>query len=363
MHNKGQTTIELLLLLGISMIALTMVYSIYSWQVETSNQTKDASIAKNSIQLLVNTANSLYYSGVGSKEKVLIEIPPSLILSDSNIYNNNLSLRLANGTDVVGTADVNFNGSWKKSKGEFSTGKYYVFLFFDGNNVNLYYNDFDLSSDSVYVSAKQGSTTQKTISVRNSFDTNLKIWVNSSFSHSPNATLALESDDTYFVLTPGETRIVDFNLILLNNASGNYPGTLSVIGELNTGLTDVNKEKKVIVSVEAFISPLVVSIYPKNTIFSAISNTAYAKSFSVCNLSSNTISLLWAKDGNGTVDNNAGNWFSLPSIPSLASSSCSNFSLGISVPAGVSVGEHDANISVTADGNSFTSNLVINVTS
>ncbi|MFA6064472.1 MAG: hypothetical protein WCW44_01500 [archaeon] len=363
MHTKGQTTIELLLLLGISMLALTIIYSIYSWQVETSNQTKDASIAKNSIQLMVNTANSLYYSGVGSKEKILIEVPSSIVVSDSNIYNNTLSLRLANGTDVTATADVNFNGSWKKVGGDYSTGKYYVFLFFDGNVVNLYYNDFDLSSDSIYVSAKQGSTVSKTLMVRNSFDTNLNIWVTSSFNHSPYAELVLLEEDTFFVLTPNETKVIDFNLVLLNSASGNYPGTLNVIGELNTGLVDVNKEKKVIVSVESFIAPLVVSIYPKDTTFSAVSNTNYSKDFSVCNLSSSTVSLSWAKDGNGLTTNNASTWFSLPSITSLTPSSCTNFSLGINVPAGVYPEEHDANISVSANSDTYTSNLVINVTS
>jgi len=363
MSSTGQTVIELLLLLGISMLALTIVYSIYSWQVQTSNQTKDASIAKNSIQLLVNSANSLYYSGQGSKEKILIEIPSSIILSESGIFQNSLFLRLANGTDVVGNADVNFNGGWKRVGVNYAIGKYYVFLYYDGNVVNLYYNDFDLSVDSFYLSANQGSIIQKTLSVRNSSDSSSAIWITNSFSHSPYAVLSIASEDTYFVLTPDETRLVDFNIVLLGSASGNYAGTINVIGELTNGVEDANKEKKVIVSVESFIAPLIVSIYPKTTSFSAVTTNSYTKDFSVCNLSSNSVSTSWSKIGSSSGDNNAANWFSLPSITSLDASSCTNFSLTITVPPTASIGVHDANIFVIADSNTFVSDLVINVTS
>jgi uncharacterized membrane protein len=189
--------------------------------------------------------------------------------------------------------------------------------------------------------------------------------VNSNFSHSPYATLTVAFDDNYFSLAPQEVRTVDFNITLSDIASGNFAGIVSIIGQVNNSETDLNIQKNVVVSVESFIAQSNLSIYPKTTSFSIASNTSSTKNFSVCNISSNDISsITWAKDGNGVGSNNASTWFTLPSISSLSAFSCSDFSLLISVPAGTWPGEHDANFTATSsDLNSFSSNLVINVTS
>ena len=252
MNRRAQTTIELLLILAISMLALGIVYSLYSLQIDFSNSSKESVSSKAILEKMVNTANTLYISGPGSRTKVLVDLPMDLKMEDSSIRGSTLYLRLSNGTDLFASADVNFSGDWKKLDGAYVTGQYFISMLFDGNVVRLFYDDYDLSNESIYVSAKNNTVSQKSFSVRNNSLNNATFWILGNFSHSPFAEVSINPADTHFVLPSGESKLVDFDISLNSSASGNYAGSIIVIGQINNGVSDANNTKQVSVSVESF---------------------------------------------------------------------------------------------------------------
>ena len=58
-NSKGQTTVELLVLLAVSMLALTIIYSLYSDQLILIQGSKDSSTAKSTVQKMVDSMLSV----------------------------------------------------------------------------------------------------------------------------------------------------------------------------------------------------------------------------------------------------------------------------------------------------------------
>ncbi len=358
-RSKAQTAVELLLLLSISLVALAIIYNLYFGQVEANAFAQERTVTQNTLQRMVNAANTLQFSSSGAKMRVLVELPEYAQLSDSNITGNTLIVKLSDGSQVFATADVNFSGVWKKQGSKYVTGKYYATFVFDGTRVNIYYDDYDLSSESIYVSAKQGTSTEKSFSVRNNSAQQATFWLESSFSHSPFASVTLGSGDDYFVLASGETRIIDLTLTLSASAYGNYSGQITVIGQINDGTSDTNITRAVSVSIESFLEVQELMVYPKTTTFSSFPGVSKVKDFSVCNASSSSATLSWSR--NSTADANMISWFDFPFVDEddqeinyLPAYSCKEFSINFAVPSDAISKTYDSNITITyLDGNIF----------
>jgi len=252
---RGQTTVELLLLLGISLTALLIVYSLYGQQIQYSSSAKEMATAKATIERMVTAANSLSISGAGSRTTVLIELPTSLRMDDSGIYGSELVLRLRNRTDIIGSADVNFSGTWKRNGNSFVKGGYYAALVFDGNSVNIIYDDFELSEESISIQSKQSTISQESFTVRNTSANTAYFTITSAFSNSPYAVLSLGDGDGSFSLAESEMRLIDFNITTNDSAYGNYSGALNIEAQLNDDYRDYNISKSVLASVEVSIAP------------------------------------------------------------------------------------------------------------
>ncbi|MFA7134181.1 MAG: hypothetical protein WC122_04365, partial [archaeon] len=333
MGSRGQTVIELLLLLTISILALSIIYSIYSTQIEYSNISRESLIAKTTISKLVNSANSLALSGAGSTQKVLIEIPSDANMLNSNIIGKTILITLSNGSSVFGSADVNIVGEFKKSGGLFVVDGYFVNLTFDGEKVVMSYDDFELNNNSFFVSAKQGTSIQKVFTIRNNSSREATFWISKDFSFEELVVLNISEGDDFFVLGPNEVRVIDFNLVLSEFSSGNYAGAINIIGQINDGVSDYNVNKSILVSVESILEFKELMIFPKITSFSAKASSSLTKNFSVCNSSSQSISqITWARNSNP--DANMLTWFNWPildnygeEISSIPAQSCVDFDL------------------------------------
>lgn len=358
MRYRGQTTIELFLLLAVSLVALSIIYSLYSDQIFASSQAREVATSRATISRLVDSANSLAISGAGSKDRVLVDLPLTLKMNFSIIRGSTLVLRLHDGTDVIGSADVNFSGDWKKQNGIYLTGAYYATLVFDGNSVNIYYDDFDLSNESISMQARQGSVVQGSFGIRNNSSRTANFTLTPNYSHGSFAVLSLDPALTSFFLDSGESKTIDFNIALSGASSGNYAGVIGVLGRLNDGASDFNISKQVVVSVESFLSISQVLIYPSLTPFSSSGGSLVGKSFSVCNSGASLSTISWSRRSNA--DANMLSWFNFPpadasgQITIVAGGSCRNFDLNFSVPP-AALGAYDANITATGtDGNAFT---------
>jgi len=367
MNKKAQTIVELMILLSISILALSIIYSLYASQIDLTNSSKETSIAKSTINKLINSANTISLSGAGSTQKLLIEIPSGVSVIDSNISGKMIYFHLSNGSEVFGVSDVNIVGEFKKNNGVFVNGVYYVTLLFDGQKVIISYDDFELNTNGIFVSAKQGTTVSKLFTVRNNSSRTASFWVENNFSFSSFAQLNINENDISFTLAPNETRVIDLNIVLSKFSSGNYAGTISVIGEIDDGISDTNISKNVFVSVESFLEFEPVMIFPKSTSFSAQKGSFTIKSFSLCNSSESNASVSFTRDSNP--DANMIDWFNWPildtdgiAIDSVASGDCRYFDLNFVIPLSAVSNIYDANITITYnDGNTSSAYFFVNV--
>jgi len=365
---RGQATIELLLILVASLIALGVIFSLYSDQVNSSSIAREQSTARVTVDRIVNTANLLYASGAGSKSRILLEVPSSLNLAESGISGKEVNIVLSSGGEIISSADVNIVGDWKRENGGYIFGSYYANLYFDGNVVKLLYDDFEFSTESISLSAEQGTSTSSYFSIRNLSSLNAHFWVSDNFSHSSYATLSMCASCSDFVLANGESKVIDFNISLSSIANGNYSGVFDIIAELSDGESDTNYDKRIVVSVEAFQELGELIIYPQNTSFTADVTDVVEKSFSVCNSSGITIiGLTWGKYS--SVDGNMLSWFDIPALDSngdeitiVNAGDCVLFDLNFSIPIDAESGEYDANFFVEYGDSSFSfANISINV--
>ncbi len=136
--SRGQTTVEFVLLLFVSLVVLLVIYSVYSEQVMTTGFNRDSHLARASVQRIVNSANTIYSSGRGSELRVELELPHTIDFENSSIDGRVVSLTLYDGREFFATADTSIVGELLPR-----TGKVVVYLYFDGDQINF---DYDLQS-------------------------------------------------------------------------------------------------------------------------------------------------------------------------------------------------------------------------
>ena len=129
MNQKGQNVVELTVLVAASMIALLLIFMIYSEQFGAVTSFNDYHTARASVRKIVDAANTVYYSGPGSEIKILVELPDSVVLEESGIDGKTVYLHMVDGSDIIDVADVNINGEWQDDS------KYYMTIRYDGNVV------------------------------------------------------------------------------------------------------------------------------------------------------------------------------------------------------------------------------------
>jgi len=341
--SHGQTTIELLLLLAFSMVALATIYSLYSDQLILAQGSKDASIARSTVQKIVDAANTAYLSGKDSEIKVFVEIPESIDLSNSQIIGRSVILQLENGTDIIGSADVEMVGTFKPL-----TGKYNIYLRYDGNVVRVEYRDFEFNKQGISAFVSQGGDSLQSFTIRNNSDSAMNFFIDTNFSHSL-VTLNIDSSNNNFTLNSGELKTVDFNFETDATAYGNYAGTINVIGEQN----DINTLKRLYVSVESYLQISDLMIYPR-TISESVSGS-HSQDYSICNHSSTSITIDDWIDLNDPGVNFGGD----PSVSSVASYDCENFTINFTFDQ---TGTLDANLTASYnDGNTYTTFMTFDV--
>ncbi len=343
---RGQTTIELLILLSISMVALLIIFSLYINYLNYSFDDQDYFLAKSSVDKIVSAANLIYFSGPGSEVKIEVEFPKNINFSESGFFDSYVIIVLKNGNSFVGKTDVNIIGEFRPM-----SGKNILYLEYDGNTVNVKDNLFELNKKNISIFGVQGETLTSSFSIRNNSGDQINFYLDNNFSHNF-VSLELNDEQLLFTLDPAEVKQIDLNFVLSEYSQGNYSGFVLIKGEL----ADVNYYERVFVSTEVLPKSNELFIYPKVTNFSNTAGESEVKSFNLCNSSNSEITIIsWNKNGS------ASDWFSEPIINSVQSNTCEDFSITFTIPLETSIGFYDANIVANYDSNIVYAGVFIEV--
>ncbi len=228
MNQKGQNVVELTVLVAASMIALLLIFMIYSEQFGAVTSFNDYHTARASVRKIVDAANTVYYSGPGSEIKILVELPDSVVLEESGIDGKTVYLHMVDGSDIIDVADVNINGEWQDDS------KYYMTIRYDGNVVWQIERAYEVVGGTFFVIRGGPSVFNTDFNIFNTSDKTLFFKLDLDFEEKGGMKVTLLDGDTdthqEFTLNPGELKTIKLKINLQGFSAS----------QLNTGLIDVN---------------------------------------------------------------------------------------------------------------------------
>ncbi|MGV8085396.1 MAG: vWA domain-containing protein [Candidatus Bilamarchaeum sp.] len=262
-NQRAQTSIEFLLILGVTVIVLLVGISLSQTQQSAVLSQKDMSDAKNTIYDLSSAAKEVYAQGEGSKKRVFVQIPSSYEPTASFVGNRSIRLRAA-GSDYVSVENFNVHGSLPSTSG----GKW-VWVVSEGNRVRIGDAMMDFSKNRIYLVMPSNSTSNSSFTVTNIWVrpfnvTTSTIWLNSS--------LIMSGVPSSFSLGLNASREIDLTFVATESAAGTYVGQIQLTandGVGNIEVTDVPVTVIVItpvtVSTNDTTGPIIVNMYQDPT--------------------------------------------------------------------------------------------------
>ncbi|CEA14403.1 MULTISPECIES: hypothetical protein [Methanobacterium] len=110
MEEKGQASVEYLLLIVVILIILASVtIPLVSSSVNSTMDISRASDAKNAIQNIANAVDLVYANGPGAKRTVNVYIPLNLVLQGNNTQNIGMNVPLSGNETKYVNSDLNYN--------------------------------------------------------------------------------------------------------------------------------------------------------------------------------------------------------------------------------------------------------------
>lgn len=335
---RGQTSVELMVLLVASLAILATIFTYASTHLSQLGAQQNLQTGQTSLNDLVNAANDVYNQGVGARKVVFIRVPEGIRSGNSGIAGKTVYWRVVDA-DLFARAHVNLSGTLPLTPG----GHYITIESKEGFVVlGVTKISFNATSFSVSMNPDSNASRLLRITFSGSGDANVviaKTWTSS--------TVSLDVNETGFSVPANASR--DVNVLFKANASavGNMAGQLKV---------DVNYEG----TFETFLIPLNVEVsansgggalflFPADFNLNKRAGQSDSNSLQVCNASSGTLVNIHFPLSTG----NAGDWFSgISTIPSLGPNQCTSKTLTYTVPSSTVPGAYQGTIVATDNYNS-----------
>lgn len=346
---KGQSSIELIVIFAVSLIALGAIISLSNSQMNTLNAQKQKQTALTSVNDLAGAVKDVYSQGTGAKKKVFFRVPGNVDESRSGVSDKSIYLNVL-GSDIIASTEVEVSGSIPTEK-----GGYWLWVTAGENYVIIGTSSITLSNNSFYVSMLQNSSESEQLGITNNGSSGVEIGIETEWIHSE-VTLALS--DTNFSVAAADTNTIDLDFSSSITAVGNYTGNLVI--DVNYG----SETERIIVpvNVEVIVSGdgggEALFVFPPSYASTISAGGSDTNSFNLCNNSASDLGTVSFNLSSG----DAGEWVeAIPDLSSLAAGNCESISFTINVPGGTSGGVYTGTITATDGTNSDTLSLLITV--
>ncbi|MBU2100132.1 hypothetical protein KKG83_05800 [Candidatus Micrarchaeota archaeon] len=344
---KAQASVELLIILAVSMIALGLIFAASNNEITGINSAKANSDAKNTVEKIAGTAKEVYVSGQGTKKQIFILIPSGVDESKSSVSDKTIRLNV-NGTDLIAETTVEVTGSIPTT-----AGGHWIWITAYPGYVFIGDIEVETNKGSIYSTITQETSAIENIKVINNTTGNATVNVSVGWSATE---VSLSLSENGFIVPADSSYGIDLNFTSSSTAVGNYTG------ELIFDITTVDGTKQIIVpvTIEVIIGtggqPLM--IFPEAWNASVDAGTTDSNTFQACNTTSATLTNIVFTASSG----DAGDWVeTIPSIISLAGNTCQQITVTIDVPGGAS---SDTGIVTASDGtNSDFISLTVSISS
>jgi len=243
LSSKGQASVELVVVLGITLIIILAFVILSSDFVSDLSGQRSYNEAANSVQRLAYAADSVFAQGDGASTQVKVVIPHNAVLSPNASFigkpanapastASNLINIDVDGTDVFAVAKETVVGSFPNA-----SGTYAMRVVSKGSYVAIGNYFFDVDKQSVYASMAKGETRSPSLVFTSTGNEAVAVSLNTDWNALyPNVPLAISSSS--FNLNPGGMNTVMLTFSPNSNAAGIYSTTLSVTGTSASGVAE-----------------------------------------------------------------------------------------------------------------------------
>lgn len=320
--NKAQASVELLIILAVSMIAIGLILILSNNEITNINAVKANSEAQNTVNKIAGAAEEVFISGVGTKKQIFVSIPSGVDETKTSVGNKTIRLNV-NGTDLIAETQVEVTGSIPTT-----VGGHWIWITSYPGYVVIGGVQVETDKGSVYSTIAQDASVIESITVINNTLGNAQVNVSVNWTETE---VTLSVSDNAFIVASGSNYSIDLNFTSSANAVGNYVGEL--IFDVNT--VDGNKQIVVPLTLEVIVGgggqPLM--IFPDSWNPTIEAGTSDSNDFQVCNTTNSALTNIVFTPSTG----DAGDWVqAIPSISSLEGNTCEQITVTIDVPDGAS---------------------------
>jgi hypothetical protein len=332
MSSRAQSSVELLLILVVSLILLAVLVSFTTEHVTRVQKEQSLHAATQSVNRLAREIDAVYFSGPGHVREVVVSFPSGIDPALSRLENNAIILHMY-GTDVIGTTTPTLQGTVPTSAGLIR-----IRLISYVDHVTISLVSILSDQDSIYLAMSRDSNDSVNVTFTNYSGYAADVNYSLTWTHTLVGASLSTSGTT---LSSGSSSSVTLSFSASGTSIGNYVGFLHVSSVVN-GSTET---LAIPVNVEVFsASQTLLTVIPSSITATMMADDTNTTTIRVCNAGSTPLKTI-----SFTPSTNApGSWISaLSSIAQLDGSACQDVDVTFSPPAGTSTGSYTGSLSVT----------------
>jgi hypothetical protein len=331
MRHQGQSSVELLIILAISIILLSLLVDLTTTQVGQLKSDHSFRVAQQSLSSLIEGINQTYAEGTGTVRFITVRWPEGVNENGVVFQNNSIFIQVYD-SNISASAIPIVTGTLRPYPGEQR-----IKLTASDTNVSLGTLSISADQSTIYIPINQDTNGVSHAEFTNlsSTDANLTF----TLAWSPSLVSASISPLT-LSLSANEKGDVDIDVHATPTAFGNYTGTLSMSADFGS----IIETMTIPINVEVYASSSgFLDVFPTSLSLGSMPGDTNTVTMQLCNSGDSSITGITFTPSDG----DAGDWIeAIGSISSLAADSCQNVDVTASIPGASSYGSYSGSLLV-----------------
>lgn len=329
---RGQSSVELLMVLVISLTILAALVSFTTTHVAEVERQQSIEIASASLEQLVREINQVYLSGPGKTRDIILPFPKGIDAINSRYENNSIILRVYD-TDIARDSLTRLQGTVPTE-----VGLLRLRLVSNADRVNVSLVTVVSDTGSIYIPMSRDSNESTTLTFTNLSARAANMVYNLSWSHTL-VDASVSKSTSSIPKFQRDTLTLDFNAT--SSSLGNYVGFLHAQSTIGSNVESFS----IPINVEVFSpSQTLLTVIPSSVTYHTLGADFNSQTLQLCNAGSTPIkSISFTPSAQPP-----GSWVApMTTIAQLDASSCQYVDVNSTVPANTTAGAYAGSLSIT----------------
>lgn len=229
--NRGQTSIEFLVLLAVTLLVLTVAISISFENMTDVSQLKERNDANNAVMDLSGAAKEVYAQGVGARKEVYVVFPSGYSPIKSSVGNQAIRIN-ANGNDYVEVENFKVRGSLPGTP-----GAHWIWVVSEGNIVRIGDALLDFDKNALFLVMNENSTQSAQFTVTNIWTSGVNVTASRAWTAGQ---VSFSGVPSSFSLSPNSSQNINLQFTSGVNSTGFYSGEIDFTAQDGSGFSELD---------------------------------------------------------------------------------------------------------------------------